>query len=440
MQARRNASYLRRLVADRVSSLARYCDRVIQWRPHPWDDGELLERVDCAVKERVDGADDLPDASADPDSRRLILLNGTFNYDFDIQRLLLDIKPRLGRGDRVVAVCYNPYLRAVYRVADAFGLREAPLPTTFVTHAALSSIARTASFEVVRVRTVGHCPFAIFGIGTAVNRVLAAIPGVRQLALATVVVLRPLAGSDRLPSLSIVVPARDERGNIEAALERLPEFHGAEIEVIFVEGHSTDGTWEEIQRVVDRWSNRISCRAYQQTGVGKVDAVRLGFSRARHELLTILDADLTMPPELLARYYDAWRDGLADFVNGSRLIYPMEGGAMRPLNHLGNVFFAKVLSAVLEIPISDSLCGSKLLSRRDYERMVRWRDDFGDFDPFGDFELLYPAATLALGTVEIAVRYRDRLYGETSIRRFAHGWQLLRMALIGLLRIRLGDG
>jgi glycosyltransferase involved in cell wall biosynthesis len=270
--------------------------------------------------------------------------------------------------------------------------------------------------------------------------VLAAIPGVRQLALATVVVLRPLAGSDRLPSLSIVVPARDERGNIEAALERLPEFHGAEIEVIFVEGHSTDGTWEEIQRVVDRWSNRIPCRAYRQTGVGKVDAVRLGFSRARHELLTILDADLTMPPELLVRYYDAWRDGLADFVNGSRLIYPMEGEAMRALNHLGNVFFAKVLSAVLEIPISDSLCGSKLLSRRDYERMGRWRDDFGDFDPFGDFELLYPAATLALGTVEIAVRYRDRTYGETSIRRFAHGWQLLRMALIGLLRIRLGGG
>jgi hypothetical protein len=427
-------------VADRVSSLARYCDRVVQWQPHPWDDGELLERVDCAVKERADGAGDLPDASDDPDSRRLILLNGTFNYDFDIQRLLLDIEPRLGRGDRVVAVCYNPYLRAVYRIADALGLRKAPLPTTFVTHAALSSIARTANFEVVRVRTVGHCPLEIFGIGTAINRVLAAIPGVRQLALATVVVLRPLASSDRLPSLSIVVPARDERGNIEAALERLPEFHGAEIEVIFVEGHSTDGTWEEIQRVVDRWSNRIPCRAYQQTGVGKVDAVRLGFSRARHDLLTILDADLTMPPELLVRYYDAWRHGLADFVNGSRLIYPMEGEAMRALNHLGNVFFAKVLSAVLEIPISDSLCGSKLLSRRDYERMVRWRDDFGDFDPFGDFELLYPAATLALGTVEIAVRYRDRTYGETSIRRFAHGWQLLRMALVGLLRIRLGGG
>ena len=165
--------------------------------------------------------------------------------------------------------------------------------------------------------------------------------------------------------------------------------------------------------------------------------MRCGFARATKDLLVILDADLTMPPEHLTRYYDAYREGLADFINGSRLVYPMEGEAMRPLNRLGNVFFAKALSVILEVPISDSLCGTKLMSRRDYQRFVQWRRDFGEFDPFGDFELLFPAATMALGTVDIAVRYRDRTYGSTSIRRFFHGFALLRMVAVGLLRIKL---
>ncbi|MFQ5416748.1 MAG: glycosyltransferase family 2 protein [Myxococcota bacterium] len=440
MRASRTASFLRREVAARISTLTRYCDRLVQWPAPAWEDGELLELCDCEEKLRVAETDPLPDLSGDEDARVSVLLNGTFNYHFDIQGLLLDMRARLTRGSRVIAVCYNPYLKPVYRLADVLGLRNAPPPTTFVTHAALASIAKAAGYEIVRVRAVAHCPFEWFGLGRAINRLLSALPGVRNLALVMVVFLRPILPARDRPSLSVIVPARDERGNIEPALERLPDFDGADVEVIFVEGHSTDGTWEEIQRVVEAWKDRIPCRAYRQSGVGKVDAVRLGFSEARNELLTILDADLTMPPELLTRYYDAWCDGLADFINGSRLIYPMEGEAMRPLNLLGNLLFAKLLSFVLDMRISDSLCGTKLVSRRDHERFTAWRRDFGDFDPFGDFELLFPAATLALGCVDIPVRYRDRTYGSTSIRRFTHGWQLLQMSAVGLFRIKLGAG
>ncbi|HEY6988746.1 MAG TPA: glycosyltransferase, partial [Bryobacteraceae bacterium] len=174
------------------------------------------------------------------------------------------------------------------------------------------------------------------------------------------------------------------------------------------------------------------------TGKGKADAVRLGFSRATQQVVTILDADLTMPPEMLGRFYDAYCQGLADFVNGSRLVYPMEGEAMRPLNHLGNIFFAKSLSWVLDTRLGDCLCGTKLLARHDYERIVRWRKDFGDFDPFGDFELIFPAVALGLGIVDVPVRYLARTYGSTNIRRFRHGLELLRMVSIGFLRIKLG--
>jgi glycosyltransferase involved in cell wall biosynthesis len=255
-----------------------------------------------------------------------------------------------------------------------------------------------------------------------------------------VVVLRPIVPERGKPSLTVVIPARNEKGNIEDAIIRLPDLGGARLEVIFVEGHSNDGTWEEIERVVAKYSGHLEVKAFRQTGRGKNDAVRLGFSEASGDLLTILDADLTMPPELLSRFYQAWCAGHADFVNGSRLVYPMEGNAMRFLNRLGNMFFAKALSFVLGTRLGDSLCGTKLLARHDHQRVVAWRKDFGDFDPFGDFELLFGASILGLGAIDVPIAYRARTYGSTNISRFRHGWQLLRMTAIGLFRVRMGKG
>ena len=186
------------------------------------------------------------------------------------------------------------------------------------------------------------------------------------------------------------------------------------------------------------YGQRFRIKALQQTGKGKADAVRLGFASATEPLLVILDADLTMPPEMLGRFYDAYCQGYGDFINGSRLVYPMEGSAMQFLNRLGNIFFAKILSSILDVSIGDSLCGTKLLARQDYQRMVAWRRDFGDFDPFGDFELLFPASVLGLGIVDIPVRYLARTYGETNIHRFRHGLLLLKMTWIGLIRLKMG--
>ncbi|MBL9077248.1 MAG: glycosyltransferase family 2 protein [Planctomycetes bacterium] len=430
-------TYLYRLIAGEISSATRYCDRVVQWQPLPFDSGYLLERVQAQAKATAADLAQVP-AGRDDDSRTAVLCNGTFNFSSDIQGLLRDLHTRLARGDRVIAVCYNPYLQWLYRLANAVGLRRGALPTTFLTRVDLDNLARLSQFEVVRLRPIGFCPFRLFGLGSVVNWLLAMVPLLRWLALVSVVVLRPVKPAVRRPSLTIVIPARNEKGNIEAALRRMPDLGSAELDVIFVEGHSKDGTWEEIQRVLPLYAHRFSVRAFQQTGKGKSDAVRLGFRHARGDLLTILDADLTMPPELLHRFYDAWCEGKADFVNGSRLVYPMEGEAMRFLNRLGNVFFARAVSAVLDTRLGDTLCGTKLVARVDYERMVRWRGDFGDFDPFGDFELLFPAAVLGLGTVDVPIAYRARTYGSTNIQRFRHGLMLLKMTLIGLFRVRAG--
>lgn len=428
------------LVGREISRVTRYADRVVHVDPLPSDTGMLLEAIDAPLK--VTGSSANPSGiRLDPDAVDVILFNGNFNHSTDIQGLLEAVRPQLGRRGRVVVAIYNWYFAWLFRLADRLGLRQGPPIITFITQADLEQLARLGGFELVRLRPVAYLPWHFFGLGSLLNVVMPAVPGLRWLSLVTVAVLRPIAADTReRPSLSIVIPARNERGNIEDALRRMPNF-GARTEVIFVEGHSSDGTWEEIQRVTSEWDGRagLHVRAFQQTGKGKADAVRLGFSKATADVLTILDADLTMPPERLTRFYDAYCHGAADFVNGTRLVYPMEGEAMRFLNRLGNIFFAKLLSFVLDVRLGDSLCGTKLVSRRDYERFVRWRTDFGDFDPFGDFELLFPAAVLGTGIIDIPVYYRARTYGTTNIRRFRDGAILFRMSMTGLLRIKFGS-
>ncbi|NTW57982.1 MAG: glycosyltransferase family 2 protein [Nitrospirae bacterium] len=431
--------YVYSLIAKELSLITRYYDRVLQWMPRPDDSGLLLDALDCPQKKVIKDTDPFPDCSKDHTTRTAVLLNGTINHHYDIQGLLLQIAPRLSRTSRILIVAYNPYFSWLYRLANRIGIRKGEEPTTFVTRVDLENIAQLAGYDIVRTHLEVYVPWKLFGIGTLLNHVLSAIPVVRWLGLVYLAVLRPVIpeASAVRPSLSCVVPARNERGNIENCIRRLPDL-GCDLEVIFVEGHSSDGTWEEILRIKDVYGARYTIKAFQQTGKGKSDAVRLGFSQATGDLLTILDADLTMPPELLGRFYTAYCQGHADFINGSRLVYPMEGNAMRFLNRLGNVFFAKALSWVLDTQIGDSLCGTKLLARHDYQRMVSWRRDFGDFDPFGDFELIFPAAVLGLGIIDIPIRYQDRTYGSTNISRFRHGLMLLKMTCIGLYRIKLG--
>ena len=429
--------FINSLIGAEISVCTRYFERVISLSRGSQDESPLYQMIEAPEHDVVESLNTaIEKLKASPDYSA-VLLNGTFNHEHDIEGVLRTLWEAMSRTSRVVAVMYNPYLRGLYRLANKWGIRQGEEPSTFVTSVDLQNIAKLAGFEVVRARPVGFVPWRLGGVGSLINRALAAVPFVRYLGLAWVVILRPIKPESRKPSLSIVIPARNERGNIESALTRMPDL-GVVPEIIFVEGHSSDGTWEEIERVAEKYCDKFPIQCFKQTGKGKVDAVRLGFSKANGELLTILDADLTMPPELLGRFYEAWCSGLADFINGNRLVYPMEGEAMKFLNWLGNIFFAKALSFVLDSRLGDSLCGTKLVSKRDYARFIAWRRDFGDFDPFGDFELIYPACSLGLGVVDVPIRYRDRVYGTTNIRRFYHGMMLFKMTWFGLCHIKFG--
>lgn len=280
-------------------------------------------------------------------------------------------------------------------------------------------------------------PAEVPGLSELFNRYLVKLPGWDRLSIYRTYALRKrqVATAPRQVKVSVVVPTRNEAGNVDAAIARTPVM-GAGTELIFVEGGSSDGTWEKIQRAIAEYRGPLTLRAFQQTGKGKGDAVRLGFAQATGDLLMILDADLTVPPEELPAFYDVIARGQADFVQGTRLVYPMNPGAMRFFNKIGNVAFSQLFTYLLQQPIKDTLCGTKVIWKRDYERLAANRHVFGDFDPFGDFDLIFGAARLNLKIMEVPVRYRDRTYGETNISRWKHGWMLLKMSAVAARKIK----
>jgi glycosyltransferase involved in cell wall biosynthesis len=258
----------------------------------------------------------------------------------------------------------------------------------------------------------------------------------KLLALTNFLIARP-AAVERCaeePTVSVIIPARNEAGNIEQLLARTPNLGGG-TELIFVEGHSRDHTYETIERALTEYPER-SGQLLRQTGKGKGDAVRLGFAHAKGDILMILDADLSVAPEDLVRFYEAIRDGKGEFINGVRLVYPMENRAMRFANLVGNKLFSLAFSWMLGASVKDTLCGTKVMWRKDYELIAASRAYFGEFDPFGDFDLLFGAAKLNLKIVDMPIRYRERIYGTTNIQRWKHGWLLLNMVLFAAHRIK----
>lgn len=336
---------------------------------------------------------------------------------------------------RLIVTYYSRLWEPIFRIGQALHLKQSALPQNWLSTRDIANLLHLADFEVIKREWRLLVPYRLLGLGRLFNRYVATLPVIRKLCFRNYIVARPRPAPAAEPlSVSIVIPCRNERGNIEPAIKRLPRF-GRAMEVIFVEGGSSDGTWDEIQRVIAAYPG-LDIKAVKQAGKGKGDAVRAGFAAATGDLLMILDADLTMPPEDLPKYYDALAAGKGEFINGSRLVYPMERTAMQLLNRIANHLFSVMFTYLLNQRYTDTLCGTKALARRDYLEIAANRAYFGDFDPFGDFDLIFGASKLNLKTAEIPIRYAARAYGETNISRFRHGWLLLRMVFFAFRKLK----
>jgi SAM-dependent methyltransferase len=365
----------------------------------------------------------------------VIVIVDTLGSVDDCQRLLENLHQHCTRDTRVILGYFSHLWYPALRLGEMLKLRMPQPAQNVLSPADIRSLGALADFETVKSEIRMLSPFRLLGLGRLLNRFVAPFPLIRQGCLRHYSVCRSLrCVNDGVSSATVVVPARNERGNIEAMVQRIPRFV-ENLEIIFVEGHSKDGTWEEIQRVVAAYP-QYNIKAMQQPGKGKADAVFAAFDVARGDVVMIVDADLTMPPEQLSKFWQALRSGKGEFVNGSRLVYPMENDAMRFLNLIANKLFSVIFSWLLSQRLTDTLCGTKVLRRTDYRRLKAGRAYFGDFDPFGDFDLIFGASKLNLKIVEMPIRYASRTYGETQISRFRHGLMLLRMVAFAFLRIK----
>ncbi len=363
-----------------------------------------------------------------------IVLSDVIGFLDDVQRSFENLHRVCHSSTRILITHFHFLWEPILHAAERMGWKAKQPLLNWLTPADVANLLDLAGFEPVRTNSRLLLPIYVPLLSTFCNRFLVNLPLFKHLALVRVSIARPRVAKRKALSCSIVVPCRNERGNIESAVTRIPQLSD-HTEIIFVEGHSTDGTREEIQRVISENPQR-DIKLLAQEGHGKGDAVRRGFETATGDLLMILDGDLSVDPQELPKFYDAIIQGTADFVQGSRLVYPMQDEAMRFLNLVGNRFFSIVFTYLLDQRIKDTLCGTKVLLRSDYLKIATNRRYFGAFDPFGDFDLIFGAAKMNLKIMEIPIHYCARTYGTTNISRFRHGLLLLRMAWYAMWKIK----
>jgi len=361
----------------------------------------------------------------------LIIISNLIGFVDDIQHVFEEVKKCCHANTKVIVQYYNSIWEPIIKLSENLGLKEKTPTQNWLSTRDINNLLYISGFDVYRNNKRLIFPFFIPVLSSLLNKYLAKFPIFRFFSLNIYSFAMPLSVEkpeeySRKYSTTVVIPARNESGNIENAILRLPKF-GKHIEIIFVEGNSTDDTWQKIQEIQKKYAATHQIKIAQQKGKGKADAVREGYKIATGDILMILDADLTVPPEDLPKFYEAIAGGKGDFINGTRLVYPMDKEAMRFLNYLGNHFFSWAFTWLLEQRFKDTLCGTKVMFRTDYVKLTGNRSYFGDFDPFGDFDLLFGAHKLNLKIVEVPIRYRERTYGSTNISRFKHGLILLRM-------------
>ncbi|MFH1371309.1 MAG: glycosyltransferase [Planctomycetota bacterium] len=366
-----------------------------------------------------------------------VLICNTLGQWRDIQSVLEGIGPLTHDGTRIVITYYNHLWEWILRLGSKAGLRKPYPDQNWLPTGDIINLLNLSDYDVIRSDSYLMMPKRIWPLTTLFNYILSLMPVFRYFNLINLIIARPkpVWGRNDELSVSVIVPCRNERGNIEKAVKGIPDM-GRETEIIFVDGSSTDGTAEEIENQIKKHPQRQIRLIHQGSGRGKGDAVRKGFVAATGDVLVIQDADLTAPPEDLPKFYAALRDGKGEYINGSRLVYPMEKQAMQFLNLLANKFFGTLFTWLLGQRFRDTLCGTKMIRKKDYEVIAANRAYFGDFDPFGDFDLIFGAVKQNLKVIEVPVRYQARTYGTTNISRFRHGWLLLKMSWIAFKKIK----
>ncbi|MCY7362910.1 MAG: bifunctional class I SAM-dependent methyltransferase/glycosyltransferase family 2 protein [Ignavibacteria bacterium] len=364
-----------------------------------------------------------------------IIISDTIGYFKDVQKVFNQIQKLCHSETRIIITYINFLWLPILNLAEHLKLKMPQQRNNWLDIKDINNLLLLSNFDVIKSGRKLLMPVYIPLISEIINKFFSNLPLLNKLCLNGFIIARSSDIKESLDTVSVVIPARNEKGNIEEIVERVPMM-GKHTEIIFIEGNSTDDTFNEIKRVCEKYSVNKDLKYAKQPGKGKADAVRMGFEMASGKILMILDADMTVPPEDLPKFYEAISSGKGEFLNGSRLVYPMEDEAMQTLNIMGNKFFSIMFSWILNQRIKDTLCGTKVISKNNYGKLKLTKKFLGDFDPFGDFDLIFGASKINLKFAEIPIRYRARVYGETNISRFRHGWMLLKMTFYAMRKFK----
>lgn len=360
-----------------------------------------------------------------------VIISDTIGYFEDVQKSFEQIHKLCNDDTRIIVTYFNFLWLPLLNLAETLKLKMPQERNNWLDITDITNLLSLSKFDIIKSGRKFLMPVYIPLLSAFVNRFVANLPLVNKLCLTEFIISRKSSPEYSLDTVSVIVPARNEKGNIEQIVKRIPQM-GKHTEIILIEGNSTDNTYEEIKLICEKYSGELDLKYTKQDGKGKADAVRKGFEMADCKILMILDADMTVPPEDLSKFFEAISSGKGEFINGSRLVYPLEKDAMRTLNIMGNKFFSAMFTWILNQRIKDTLCGTKVVSKKNYEKIKLTKNYFGDFDPFGDFDLIFGAAKTNLKFIEIPIRYKSRVYGETNISRFRHGWLLLKMTFFAM--------
>lgn len=382
-----------------------------------------------------------------------VIISDLLGESSDVWQLFVNTRKYCEPSTRLAISYFNPLWEPVLNLAERMGWKMPQDHQNWLNRDDVANLLALADFEIVKSGAQVLVPVGIPLLSEFVNRYIAPLPLINRLCLVNYVVAKPKRiqppAKDKQPSVSVVIPCRNEKGNIRSSIERVPMM-GSHTEIIYMDGNSNDGTVEEIEAIIEEYRGTHDIKLMHQLPagdtdgadhgrmlkLGKGDAVRKAFAAASCDVVMILDADLTVMPEELPRFYEALVMTNADFINGTRLVYPMEKEAMRFLNKIANWLFAWCFSWILGQRLKDTLCGTKVLYKSDYERIAANRSYFGDFDPFGDFDLIFGAAKQNMKIIDMPVHYVERVSGDIKIERFRHGWLLLRMTLFALKKLK----
>jgi len=415
--------------------------------------GELLKKVEPKRGVGIDFSEEMikiaknkyPDLSFITMDAENLDLNEKFDYIIlsdlighleDIQSTFENLRKVCHSRTKIIITYYNFLWEPILKLGEKFKLKAKQYYQNWLSYMDIENLLKISDFEPIRIGVRLLLPIFIPLISTFLNKYISKFPFFRSLCLVNYIIAR-IAPNKQIEnySCSVIVPARNESGNIEKAVLEIPMM-GRSTEIIFIEGWSKDNTLQEIQRVCEKYKELRLLKWAVQDGIGKKDAVQKGFDIATGDILMILDADLTVSPKDLIKFYNALASGKGEFINGSRMVYPMEKEAMRFLNMVGNKFFSLLFSWILGTNCKDTLCGTKAIFKSDYEKIKQNRNYFGDFDPFGDFDLIFGAYKQNLKMVEIPVHYKRRTYGSSNIHRWKHGFLLLKMSLFAMRKIK----